>query len=121
MKRSGIVSIIITCVILVVVIGGFAFFLSHKSRTSGEEAVESTAVQKVLQKDLERNYPPTPKEVVKYFAEITKCFYNEEYSEEELEKLKKYGENLKKQVQAKDTKLQEQGYRAYLDDMKKQG
>ena len=87
MKRSGIVSIIITCVILVAVIGGFAFFLSHKSRTSGEEAVESTAVQKVLQKDLERNYPPTPKEVVKYFAEITKCFYNEEYSEEELEKL----------------------------------
>ena len=87
MKRSGIVSIIITCVILVVVIGGFAFFLSHKSRPSGEEAVESTAVQKVLQKDLERNYPPTPKEVVKYFAEITKCFYNEEYSEEELEKL----------------------------------
>ena len=87
MKRSGIVSIIITCVILVVVIGGFALFLSHKSRTSGEEAVESTAVQKVLQKDLERNYPPTPKEVVKYFAEITKCFYNEEYSEEELEKL----------------------------------
>lgn len=49
--------------------------------------MESTAVQKVLQKDLERNYPPTPKEVVKYFAEITKCFYNEEYSEEELEKL----------------------------------
>lgn len=38
-----------------------------------------------------------------------------------LEKLKKYGENLKKQVQAKNTKLQEQGYRAYLDDMKKQG
>ena len=38
-----------------------------------------------------------------------------------LEKLKIYGENLKKQVQAKDTKLQEQGYRAYLDEMKKQG
>lgn len=87
MKCSGIVSIIITCVILVAVIGGFAFYLGHKSRTSGEEVVESTAVQKVLQKDLERNYPPTPKEVVKYFAEITKCFYNEEYSDEDLEKL----------------------------------
>ena len=87
MKRSGIVSIIITCVILGAVIGGCAFYLGHKSRTSGEEVVESTAVQKVLQKDLERNYPPTPKEVVKYFAEITKCFYNEEYSDEDLEKL----------------------------------
>ncbi len=87
MKRSGIISIIITCVILAVVIGGFAFYLGHRSRTGGEEAVESTVVQKVLQKDLARNYPPTPKEVVKYFAEITKCFYNEEYSEDELEKL----------------------------------
>ncbi len=87
MKRSGVISIIITCVILVAVIGGFAFYLGHKSKTGGEEAVESTAVQKILQKDLARNYPPTPKEVVKYFAEITKCFYNEEYSEEDLEKL----------------------------------
>ena len=87
MKRSGIVSIIITCVILVAVIGGFAFFLSHKSRTSGEEAVESTAVQKVLQKDLERNYPPTPKEVVKYYCDITQCFYNESHTEAEVEAL----------------------------------
>lgn len=87
MKRSGVVSIVITCVILVVVIGGFAFYLAHRSRTGEEEVVESTVVQKALQKDLERNYPPTPKEVVKYFAELSKCFYNEEYSEEDLEKL----------------------------------
>ena len=87
MKRSGVISIVITCIVLVVVIGGFAFYLTHKSRSKGEEVVESTAVQKVLQKDLERNYPPTPKEVVNYFAEITKCFYNEEYSEEDLEDL----------------------------------
>lgn len=87
MKRSGVISIIVTCVILVAVIGGFAFYLSHKSRTGAEEEVESTQVQKVLQKDLDRNYPPTPKEVVKYFAEITKCFYNEEYSEDDLEKM----------------------------------
>lgn len=84
MKRSEVISIVITGVILVGVIGGFAFYLAHKSRSKGEEVVESTAVQKVLQKDLERNYPPTPKEVVKYFAEVTKCFYNEEYSEDDL-------------------------------------
>ncbi len=36
-----------------------------------------------------------------------------------LRKLKEYGENLKNQVQAKDARLQEQGYRAYLDGMKK--
>lgn len=36
-----------------------------------------------------------------------------------LQKLKEYSSNLKQQVQAKDAKLQEQGYRAYLDGMKK--
>ena len=87
MKRSGVVSIVVTCVILVAIIGGFVFYLGHKARTSEEEVVESTAVQRVLQKDLERNYPPTPKEVVKYFAEITQCFYNEEYGEEDLDKM----------------------------------
>lgn len=87
MKRSGVISIIVTFVILAVVIGGFVFYLGHKSRTSEEEVVESTVVQKILQKDLERNYPPTPREVVKYFAEITQCFYNEEYAEEELDKM----------------------------------
>ena len=44
-------------------------------------------VQSVLLRDLEHNYPPTPKEVVKYYSEITECFYNEEYSDEELTQL----------------------------------
>ena len=36
-----------------------------------------------------------------------------------LAKLKEYSENLKNQVQAKDAKLKEQGYKAYLEGMKK--
>ena len=39
--------------------------------------------------------------------------------EDLLQKLKEYSENLKNQVQAKDAKLQEQGYKAYLEGMKK--
>ena len=35
-----------------------------------------------------------------------------------LQKLKEYSENLKDQVTAKDAKLKEQGYKAYLDGMK---
>ena len=36
-----------------------------------------------------------------------------------LAKLKEYSKNLKEQVQFKDAKLQEQGYKTYLDGMKK--
>ena len=36
-----------------------------------------------------------------------------------LKKLKDYGDRLKEQVQAKDEKLQEKGYQAYLEGMKR--
>ena len=39
--------------------------------------------------------------------------------DELLLKLKKYSQNLKEQVQKKDAKLQEIGYKAYAEGMKK--
>ena len=85
MKRSRVFTIIIVAVILVAVVAGFAFSLNRRAKATAEaEEARVTAVQSVLMRDLERSYPPTAKEVVKYFAEITQCFYNEEYTDEEL-------------------------------------
>lgn len=63
------------------------YLLSLKTKNNEPNEVPLTAVQTVLMRDLERNYPQTPKEVIKYYSEITKCFYNEEYTEEELSQL----------------------------------
>lgn len=87
MSRSRVITIIVIAVILAAVVAGFAFSLNHRAKVAAEADKQATAVQKVLMKDLERNYPPSPKEVVKYFAEITQCFYNEEYTNEELTQL----------------------------------
>ena len=87
MNRSRVITIIVIAVILAAVVAGFAFSINHRAKVAAEADKQATAVQKVLMKDLERNYPPSPKEVVKYFAEITQCFYNEEYTEEELTQL----------------------------------
>lgn len=77
---------IILIVILALIVGGYYFYLSNKVESNeSKEAV--TAVQNVLLKDLDKNYPPTPKEVVKYYSEISKCLYNEEYTDEQLEKM----------------------------------
>ena len=57
----------------------------EKSKPEGYEPL--TKVQEVLSRDLSRNYPQTPKEVLRYYSEITQCFYNEDYTEEELEAL----------------------------------
>lgn len=86
MKRSNVIGIIVFGVILVAVVAGFAYSLNHRKAVA-ETNTQATPVQKVLMRDLERNYPPTPREVVKYFADITECFYNEEYTDEELTQL----------------------------------
>lgn len=116
MKKKGNtrgVKIFVIAMILVVLVVGYYIYMNNKVKAAKEEQTQVTAVQNVLLKDLERSYPATPKEVVRYFCDITMCFYNEEYSEEELlqmaEKIQGiYDEELK------ENKTQEQ----YLKDLK---
>lgn len=85
MKRN--VIRIVTAVLLIsVIVGGYYGFRVSK-RATVEDAVELTEVQKVITKDLETNYPATPREVIKYYNRILKCFYNESYTEDELYEL----------------------------------
>ena len=75
--------IAVLCIALIV--GGYVFWMKQNEKPS--EDVELTAVQKMITKDLEKSYPATPREVVKIYNEIISCFYNEEYTEAELEAL----------------------------------
>lgn len=84
MKKSGIIKIVIIGIVLAIIVVGYFYHLSNVGKEADEEVVDSTAVQIVLLRDLDKNYPPTPKEVIKYFNEISKCFYNESYTESEL-------------------------------------
>ena len=77
---------IIVIVIMALLVGGYYFYLSNKVESNESKEVV-TAVQNVILKDLDKNYPPTPKEVVKYYSEISKCLYNEAYTDEQLEKM----------------------------------
>ena len=88
MKGSKIAKTVVIAVVLAVIILVYYYSLGHRAkRQEVEDAIASTVVQSILMRDLEHNYPPTPKEVVKYYAEITECFYNETYSDEELVQL----------------------------------
>lgn len=84
MKKSSGVKIVIIGIILAVLVVGYFYYVVNKGNDTQEEIVESTRVQAVLIKDLDKNYPPSPKEVIKYFNEVSQCFYNESYTEEEL-------------------------------------
>jgi len=80
---KGLKGVIIFLVLAVLVVSYF-FYLNNKTPSKEEETVKITAVQDVMSRNLNTNYPSTPKEVIKYFAEITKCFYNETMTDEEL-------------------------------------
>lgn len=84
MKRTRIIIIVVVCVTLLV--GGYAYWMNRNSNASSEN-VELTKVQQLITKDLSKNYPATPREVVKIYNEIITCFYSEEYTEAELEAL----------------------------------
>lgn len=85
MKKS---TMVVTIVLLVVIVGlvGVYAFLTGRAKTDAESAV-MTQVQKTLMRDLTNDYPATVKEVVKYYTEIERCMYNEQCTDEEIDAL----------------------------------
>ncbi len=78
--------VIITFVCLITLLLGYYAYLSNKDRQTKEEAA-MTPVQEALSRDMKNDYPSTPKEVMKYYNELLKCFYNEACTEEEIDDL----------------------------------
>lgn len=73
--------------VIVAVVGYYVYLVNRDKAVADNDTL--TAVEEVLVRDLTNNYPPSPKEVVKYYNQIMKCFYNEECSNEEIEQLGK--------------------------------
>ncbi len=80
--KSGVVILM-----MIVVMVGYYYYLSNKEKAKEEQEIVVTVAQELIARDLTNNYPPSPKEVIRYYSDITQCFYNEEYSDEELEQL----------------------------------
>lgn len=85
MKKSSAKITVVFILIITLVVGYYAY-LSNRRQVSRKEA-EMSAAENVLTRDLTMDYPPTPKEVVKYYNEILRCFYNEDCTDEEIERL----------------------------------
>lgn len=83
MKKAGIVIAAILCI--GVICGGFYYVSRHNSPSTDQTKL--TEVQKVITKNLETDYPETPREVVKFYNRILKCYYSEDYKDDELDEL----------------------------------
>ncbi len=112
-NRDGVKGFLIGIVLICMVIGYFYYLSNKESKETTEEVVQTTAVQEVLMRNLGNNYPPSPREVLKYYGEIVQCFYGEEYTEEEfLELAAKVLELYDDELVANKTQQQ------YLDDLR---
>lgn len=114
-KKTAIIGIIVVVAIAAMVIVAF-YMQTRRGKTEAEPEVDVSKVMDILLRDIDKSYPPTPKEVLKYYSEITCCFYDDSITEEQLEQLAKrsyllyddelkdnmsfdtYYENLKKDV-----------------------
>ncbi len=88
MKRfKGAKGFLLLMVLVCLVLAYYAH-LSNKnsglSEETDEDSLTLSASQSALMRNLETNYPSTPREVVKYFSEITQCYYNESHDDQEI-------------------------------------
>ena len=106
----GKVKYAILIVVMLGLIGGWYFYLSNYKYTDDKTVI--TAVQNVLLKNLDTDYPPTPREVIKYYSDVVKCAYNETYTDEQLEQM------AEKLLTLYDEELAENNPKdVYIDDL----
>ena len=85
---------IVIGVILVALLVGIFLHLSKKPTSGGEENITLTEADKLIAKDLDLNYPKSPRAVVKYYSEILECMVNDKVEEEDLKKLMEQARKL---------------------------
>ncbi len=81
--NKGAKGLILAAIMILLVVGYYAH-LANKNTNHQEEVIQLTATQEVLSRDLQRSYPPSPKEVLKYYSELTMSLYNEEHDDDEV-------------------------------------
>ena len=73
-----------TAIALVIVMSYFALTKKEEDKNSQLTVEAATEVSILMDKDLEKEYPASVREVVKLYLRIITCYYNEDLSEEQL-------------------------------------
>lgn len=86
--KSRIATTIGLMTVVAIVILMFYYYLSTRTNSVDTSSEEQTEIERILSRDLTKDYPETPREVVKYFGGIIKNLYsNNDYSDEEINAL----------------------------------
>ena len=78
---------VIMAILVIAVIVGCYYQMTHRKTVAAEDTVEVTQLQKVISRQLDSSYQPTPREVIKFYNLIIECAYGDEYDTGQFEKL----------------------------------
>lgn len=67
-------------ILMAALVGGYYYYLSHRNPKAADD-VELTQLDEVLLKQLDNAYPPTPREVVRFYNKFIECAYGGEYDD----------------------------------------
>lgn len=102
---------VIIVLVAVVIMGGYYFMNTRTEEPEVASEEMMTLAEELLLRDLETNYPPTPKEVARYYCDISQCFY-EDYSDNVIAELA-----MKSRELLDDQLVAEQTDEDYLTDL----
>lgn len=85
-EKIGLTIYFVSLAVMVLVLFFYLIVVRGAGNGSGETE-QPTRVQNLIQLDIKGNYPATPKEVSTLYAEYVQCLYNDEYTNDEFEKL----------------------------------
>ena len=106
-------SFFIMLCLAVIVIGGY-YYLSNRGKEEQKDKIPTTEIDNLIAKDLETQYPGTPREVLKFYNRINKCLYNEGLSNDKLEALL-----TQMRLLFSEELLKENSYEDQLENLKK--
>lgn len=95
MKNTGskVRKIIILALTAVLVVGLY-YFCSRREKDNNDKISANDPYSIIVSKDLELNYPSTPKAVVTFYSDILQQIYLEDYNDEQVEALAKQARGL---------------------------
>lgn len=107
-------------IIAIFVVCGLGYFYYLANRTDKNDATDKVVSDEelaaLISRNIEDNYPQTPKEVVKLYARITKKYYESSLSDEQIEKLGKQARILFDE-ELKSTQTDEEFLTALKEDI----
>ncbi len=85
---KNVIRVVILVICTAVLIVGYYFYLSRRGENMKEETLEpESELSKVLAKDFSKEYPETPRSVIKWYNRIIMLYYDDETDDKDVEKL----------------------------------